>query len=79
MEQQRAETGILEFEGDWPGVFIRGDNAAGFAMSLQMVLTQSTADPMSKMIVEGLLHLLEGSDVRTNPTMQRVKWCPIEP
>lgn len=31
---QRVETGAVQFGDDWPGVFIRGDNAAGFALSL---------------------------------------------
>jgi hypothetical protein len=78
MEQQRAETGVLEFEGDWPGVFIRGDNAFAFVMALRVVLKNSSADPMSKIIVQGLLDLLENSDVRNNPPSQKAKWCPIE-
>ena len=75
---QRAETGVLEFEGDYPGVFIRGDNAFAYAMSLRNVLEKTTADAMSQMIVRGLLDLLAESDARTNPTTQKVKWCPIE-
>lgn len=30
----RPETGPMQFGEDWPGVFIRGDNSLGFAMSL---------------------------------------------
>jgi hypothetical protein len=34
----RVETGSVRFGGDWPGVFIRGDNAAYYAASLSVVL-----------------------------------------
>lgn len=35
------ESGTVQFNDDWPGVFIRGDNAAGAAMSLAMVLSEA--------------------------------------
>lgn len=35
---QRVETGALQFEGDWPGVFIRGDEAIGAAAQIRQVL-----------------------------------------
>ncbi len=31
----RVETGPVQFNDDWPGVFIRGDNAAYYAMMLE--------------------------------------------
>ena len=31
----RAETGVVQFDGDWPGVFLRGDDAMGYAMQLR--------------------------------------------
>lgn len=31
---QRVETGAIQFGDDWPGVFIRGDNAGALAMQL---------------------------------------------
>lgn len=34
----RAETGPLQFGDDWPGVFIRGDNAMGFVQALRALL-----------------------------------------
>lgn len=33
----RAETGVLQFRGDWPGVFIRGDNAKMMLLQLQEI------------------------------------------
>jgi hypothetical protein len=34
----RIETGRMQFGADWPGVFIRGDEALGFARALRDVL-----------------------------------------
>lgn len=34
----RVETGTLQINDDWPGVFIRGDNAAWYAMQLDLLL-----------------------------------------
>jgi hypothetical protein len=31
----RVETGPVQFNDDWPGVFIRGDNAAYYATMLE--------------------------------------------
>lgn len=32
------ETGMMQFEGDWPGLFIRGDDAIGLMASVRAVL-----------------------------------------
>lgn len=34
----RPETGVMQFGNDWPGVFIRGDNAIGYAMILHRII-----------------------------------------
>ena len=34
----RPETGAMQFDDDWPGVFIRGDNAFAAVMSLEHLL-----------------------------------------
>jgi hypothetical protein len=34
----RPETGPMQFGGDWPGVFIRGDNALGYALALRRAI-----------------------------------------
>ena len=36
----RIESGAVQFEGDHPGVFIRGDNALALAMYLQTTLAE---------------------------------------
>lgn len=34
----RVETGPVQFGDDWPGAFIRGDNAMYYAMTLREIL-----------------------------------------
>lgn len=34
----RVETGVVQFNDDWPGVWIRGDNAMYFALRLQQLI-----------------------------------------
>jgi hypothetical protein len=34
----RMETGMMRFQGDWPGLFIRGDDAIGLMVSARAVL-----------------------------------------
>ena len=36
-QAERLETGVLKPEGDWPGVFIRGDDALVYARRLQFL------------------------------------------
>ena len=76
----RAETGVMEFEGDWPGVFIRGDNAAYYAMALRSVLgmVKSDTDPIATINVQGLVRLLESSDTRSGPNPQKALLIPNE-
>jgi hypothetical protein len=38
MTQERVETGKMQFENDWPGVFIRGDEALGYAAAIRRFL-----------------------------------------
>lgn len=60
---QRPETGLMQFGDDWTGVFIRGDNAAYFAMILRNVLDGDDS-PIARATVEGLVETLTGSDER---------------
>jgi hypothetical protein len=64
----RVETGPVQFGDDWPGVFIRGDNAAMYAFSLQSLL-DGHDDPIAAAVVEGLVQTLTSSRVhRGNQT-----------
>lgn len=56
----RVETGVVQFGEDWPGVFIRGDNAAMYALALSNLI-EGKAEPLDKAYVGGLVLLLQGS------------------
>jgi hypothetical protein len=72
----RVETGAVQFGDDWPGTFIRGDNAAYYAFTLREVLSRLNADQevrvklgltMEVLTLQGLLSDLEGSNVNNQP------------
>jgi hypothetical protein len=39
--KQRVQTGKMQFEDDWPGVFIRGDDALGYAAVIRRLFAVS--------------------------------------
>lgn len=54
----RPETGALQVNDDWPGVFIRGDNAImGYAPALEALL-EGRASAIDTMMCQSLLRLL---------------------
>ena len=64
----RPETGCMKFGKDFPGVFIRGDNAFNFANSLKRVIAKLPNDKASKIdkkILEELSTLFESSNTRS--------------
>jgi hypothetical protein len=66
-DSSRPETGPCQAENDWPGIFIRGDNAFGFSVSLNSVLQdiKNGKQPslIELMVVEGLLETLKSCNV----------------
>lgn len=58
-QDRRVETGPVRFGDDWCGLFIRGDNAMGFAMALQRLRVEHTPDVLTIQEVEYLVELLE--------------------
>ncbi len=63
----RVETGIVKFDDDWPGIFIRGDNAFHFHAHLEQVLNTLTDieySPFPIEVINGLSKLLKSCDVR---------------
>lgn len=67
----RVETGALEINDDWPGVFIRGDNAMHYAVSLKQLLSKleshvdqsDVVDIISLSAVKSLVKLLDSSRI----------------
>lgn len=63
----RVETGPTQFGEDWPGVFIRGDNAFAYAMALEMIFGEhgkvpeehkEISDQVNYSMVRGLITVL---------------------
>ena len=40
-QDERVETGAIQFGKDWPGLFIRGDNAAWYRLNLMSILEKA--------------------------------------
>jgi hypothetical protein len=74
-ERKRPETGPMEFQEDWPGVFIRGDEAMGMAMYLEMKLN-GVESPIYDACLRGLVATLRGCDARNSPNVQRAMLLP---
>lgn len=64
--QPRIETGVVQFGDDWPGVFIRGDNACIYGFLLQQLLDDPDIDPLVKLNLGGLPELLLSCQVKPN-------------
>ena len=63
-QEERIETGPLQFGKDWPGIFIRGDHALYYAMKLEELLNgDETLDPIDTITIQGLLDLLRSCHV----------------
>jgi len=65
----RAETGSMQFGNDWRGVFIRGDNAAYYAIIIKLALEhhqELKKDVNTLWALEELLKVLENSNERTH-------------
>ena len=67
----RIETGALAINDDWPGVFIRGDNAMHYAVCLKRLLSKIESqsdstdliDIVSLSAVHSLVKLLDSSRI----------------
>ena len=62
-EKGRVETGPVQFGDDWPGVFIRGDNANYYAFMLEKALSGET-DVIEEMTIKDLIKTLRSCIVK---------------
>lgn len=68
----RPETGVMQFGDDWPGVFIRGDHAFYFAISLKQVIEQLPDDAwLQRSVLSRLADTLAASRVDPKSSKQR--------
>ena len=79
----RAETGVLKFEDDWPGIFLRGDTAMATAFWLEQVIHKAEAGQVLSDIdqrrMRGLLNLLYSCDQRQKPVCQEAQLISSPP
>lgn len=62
-QSERVECGAIQFGDDWPGVFIRGDNAGYYAMMLRGLLDGTfdiKKDAILRVQIESLQRSLAG-------------------
>lgn len=65
-QEQRVETGPVQFGDDWPGIFIRGDNAGYYAMILKTLIEggySAQEDAIAQIQLRGLQEVLAGAVV----------------
>lgn len=65
---ERVETGPVQFGDDWPGLFIRGDNALGDAIHLEHIQHLLRDHPQARAYapyLRGLIGRLRSCDIRT--------------
>lgn len=71
MGMGRIETGVVQFGDDWPGIFIRGDNADHYAM-IAKIAADRTDDPRTQEALRQLMDLLLSCNAKTATNIQRV-------
>jgi len=72
----RAETGVMQFEDDWPGIFIRGDDALAFSQVCKALIAEYKAgDSMPAAIsrLNSLERLLAKCNASKKPEAQMAK------
>jgi hypothetical protein len=67
-EVRRVHSGPIQFGQDWPGIFMRGDQALGTAIQLEAFLERG--GPSGRATVKRLIEFLRSCDTRTNPKVQ---------
>ena len=73
MSSRRPETGPMQFDDDWPGLFIRGDNAHYYALALSRLMDGDTDVLTVEAPLRGLLELLRGTHARSGVPQQKMK------
>ena len=67
----RVDSGCVQFGNDWPGVFIRGDDALSYEANIRAILQLDVVKDskdfyvgLSRLSLERLADLLKSSEVR---------------
>jgi hypothetical protein len=59
LDGARPGTGPMQFGDDWPGVFIRGDDALGYALALRRAVERLAGVECSSVDVARLADMIE--------------------
>jgi hypothetical protein len=68
----RLETGAVQEGDDWPGVFIRGDDALMAYAPALSALIEGKASPVHMAYCDSLLRLLRSAEANAGDPPQRV-------
>lgn len=71
----RPETGPMQFGDDWPGLFIRGDNAVHLGVTLEALLNTVSPIEYSPLVIvqlRGLAHDLQNADIHSGVQAQKL-------
>jgi hypothetical protein len=69
----RPETGAMKFGDDWTGIFIRGDSAPYYAITLKTFLENTPQDAenvLGHIMLKGLAELLFSCEEGKDPNVQ---------
>jgi len=71
-QPKRRETGPIQFGDDWPGIFIRGDEALGMAVYLEAFLNGLD---FYRTAIERHIKLLKSCDIEALKAQEPCKTC----
>ena len=81
-DDERVETGPVQFGDDWPGVFIRGDEACwiGHLLSQICEILKGEVDFITRSNIEGFARMLSSCRVtfEDEEPVEMEKWDPDE-
>lgn len=60
---ERVETGPLQIGEDWPGVFLRGDDAMAHAAAMRAALDSKDLYLPARVAIERVIRWLESADI----------------
>jgi len=59
----KVPTGPMRFRGDWPGIFVRGDEALGMARILHVIVATPGLAPHFVIFLKEIAELLASCEV----------------
>jgi len=71
----RIETQVVQFGDDWPGLFIRGDNAIAFASAIQQ--TKAAGTKLPYLLTSLADSLLEVANTKNILKLKEIEECHL--